>query len=109
VLGRTIILFGLLAMLLAPFGVIKTHGPAEIVAAAAHADHGHRLDPGMAASTPVEYQHNAADHEHQLQAVLTREDSEAFETTGLLFRPAMQVGSALHPEGLKRPPKQFTA
>ena len=102
---RTLLgILSLLALLLAPAGVARTHGPADALVGAGVQDHGHGHDLTLAAP-PSGQAHDAGDHEHQTQAILTHAGGIA---PGPRARPALSAatGAPGHvPKGARRPPR----
>lgn len=102
---RTLLgILSLLALLLAPAGVARMHGPADALVGAGVHDHGHGHDLGLAA-TPAGQAHDAGDHEHQTQAILTHAGGIA---PGLRALPALSAGDGAPghvPMGPRRPPR----
>jgi hypothetical protein len=100
----------LLALVLAPLLVQTTHGPGQIALAIAAtadiAEHGHSHDDG---SGDAFGDHDAADHEHQSQAVLSSQQDKADRQPRSTWRiEHLRAGSAAR-DGPERPPRWLTA
>lgn len=101
--GRALSALLALALLLAPAVVAATHGPGATLEAAAtlaqDLAHGHSHDMGESGS------HDAADHEHPMQAVLTGGALLAVARRRPSSRPEPQLGRGRAREGPRRPPR----
>ncbi len=111
---RIVVLANVIALLLAPLVVSLTHGPVVGKAAtvagldmpdeiAAHG-HAHGEAPCDSISFPIGG-HDATDHEHQLQALLSQTASaqQLFSESGQGVR--VDTLRQLNPDGPKRPPR----
>jgi hypothetical protein len=102
---RTLLgILSLLTLLLAPAGVARTHGPADALVGVGTQDHGHGHDL-VPAATPSGQAHDAGDHEHQIQAILTRAGGIAAGPHSLPAPSAATEAPGHVPDGPRRPPR----
>ncbi|MFN4156662.1 MAG: hypothetical protein ACK4HF_18625 [Paracoccaceae bacterium] len=97
------------ALILAPVIIAVTHGPGVMTDGAMSAEHllhGHSHDapePGQSGLA-----HDATDHEHQTQVVLTPSSSPVFKFGELRLGMSEVSAGSLPPSGLRRPPKALS-
>lgn len=94
------------ALILAPVIIALTHGPGLPTEGALSVEqvlHGHSQDEPEPAQAGVG--HNATDHEHQTQVVLTQSSDSLFQFGALRLGMSEVLSGSLSPSGLRRPPK----
>jgi hypothetical protein len=94
------------ALIFAPVIIAATHGPGLPVdgaLSAEHLMHGHSHDEPEPGQSGVA--HDATDHEHQTQLVLTQSSDSVFEFGALRLGISEVSAGSLPPSGLRRPPK----
>lgn len=100
------VLLMLCALLLAPMVIAMTHGPGPSIDSAQaieHLVHGHSHDepePGQFGGG-----HDATDHEHPTQIVLSQVSDSVFDFSGLRLGMFDVSAGSLPQSGLRRPPK----
>ena len=100
------VLLTLCALLAAPMVIAMTHGPGPSIDSAQAVEqlvHGHSHDepePGQFGGS-----HDATDHEHPTQIVLSQVNNSVFDLSGLRLGMSDVSAGSLPPSGLRRPPK----
>lgn len=105
-LRRAAALAVLCALILAPVIIAATHGPGlpgDGTLTAEHLLHGHSHDEPEPGQSGVA--HDATDHEHQTQVVLTQNSDSIFEFSGLRLGMSDVSAGSLPWSGPRRPPK----
>ncbi len=108
-LRRAAALAVLCALILAPVIIAATHGPGlpgDGTLTTEHLLHGHSHDepePGQSGLA-----HDATDHEHQTQMVLTQSSESIFQFSGLLLGMSDVLAGSLPWSGPRRPPKAMS-
>ena len=108
-LRRAAALAVICALLLAPVIIAATHGPGlptDGALAAEHLLHGHSHDEPEPGQSGVA--HDATDHEHQTQVVLTQNSDSVFLLSGLRLGMSDVSAGSLKSSGPKRPPKAMS-
>lgn len=109
-LRRAAALAVICALILAPVIIAATHGPglpADGALAAEHMLHGHSHDEPEPGRSGVA--HDATDHEHQTQVVLTQGSGSVFQFSGLRLGMSDVSAGSLSSSGPRRPPKATSA
>jgi hypothetical protein len=94
------------ALIFAPVIIAATHGPGLPVdgaLSAEHVMHGHSHDEPEPGQSGVA--HDATDHEHQTQVVLTQNSDSVFQLSGLRLGMSDVSAGSLPSSGPRRPPK----
>ena len=106
---RVVVLMTVFALIIAPLVVILTHGPAahEVVGMAGEiAAHGHaHSEPGHDSPSGPLGGHNAADHDHQLQALICQSASAQHPFPDKVHGELAEAFRHLTPDGPERPPR----
>lgn len=106
VLRRAVALLTLCAFILAPMIIAATHGPglpSNSVQAAEHLQHGHsHAEPELG---QIGVGHDATDHEHPTQVVLTQGSDAISEFRALHLGMSDVSAGTLVSSGLRRPPR----
>ena len=96
----------LCALLLAPMVIAMTHGPGPSIDSAqavGHLIHGHsHYEPDLGQFGGG---HDATDHEHPTQIVLSQVSDSVFDSSGLRLGMSDVSAGSLPQSGLRRPPK----
>lgn len=103
---QAVALVVLCALNLAPIIIAATHGSALPSDRAQITDillHGHSHDD--ADPDPIGGSHDATDHEHQTQMVLTQSSASILRFSGLRLGMSDVFAGSLPPSGPRRPPK----
>lgn len=97
------------ALILAPVIIAATHGPGLPTNSALSAEnilHGHSHDVPKPGQSGIA--HDATDHEHQTQLILTQGSDAVIPFGALRLGMSEVLASSLPPSGLRRPPKTLS-
>ena len=93
----------LLALVLAPFVILSSHGPGAVYLAqqadAAQQFHGHSHTEDRAG------QHDATDHEHPVSAILASAEKFGFDVQPAVLFHDMPLADGRSRDGPRRPPR----